>query len=143
MPHMLLSMSVQTGHESGVLTTVELSGPDSNETFAAVQATLEMTGVNLDAQHLQGGISFTWVVTLEKGQIGGKSDLRMDRMIILLSDTLEQTGWSLRTCTTDRQTESFTTYMLIFHQPSDEIRGAPAAAAAAMFAMMGRDQNSQ
>ena len=142
MPHLLVSMSVQTGHSDGVLTTVEMSGPDSNDSFGAVQATLEMTGMSLETQLLKGGISYSFVIPLGKGVVGGKSDVRVDRMIVLLSDTLETTGWTLRTCTTDRQSEAFTTYMLIFHQPSDAIRGAPAAAAAAMFAMMGRDQNA-
>jgi hypothetical protein len=122
---------------------VEISGPDVNDTYQTCCDTLEMTGTgHLETKRITGGVSYKFLIQIGEGQVGSRSDVRIDRMVVLLSDALEEVGWALRSFTTDRQTEYFSTYMLMFHRHQADVSQAPAAAQAAMAAMLGRQAGS-
>ena len=113
MPHLLISISIATSAEN-TQCMVELCGPNLGGAHAAVEEALKGTGQDILRKPIVNGTTFTFAV--DSFGAPRRSDVRLDRVLVLVSDALEQVGWALLTMTTDPSNNFF----LMFNHTSKE-----------------------
>ena len=104
MPHLLISISIATSAEN-TQCMVELCGPNLGGAHAAVEEALKGTGQDILRKPIVNGTTFTFAV--DSFGAPRRSDVRLDRVLVLVSDALEQVGWALLTMTTDPNANFF------------------------------------
>ena len=104
MPHLLISISIATSAEN-TQCMVELCGPSLGSAYAAVEEALKGTGQDILRKPIVNGTTFTFAV--DSFGAPRRSDVRLDRVLVLVSDALEKVGWALLTMTTDPSANFF------------------------------------
>ena len=84
---------------------VELCGPSLGSAYAAVEEALKGTGQDILRKPIVNGTTFTFAV--DSFGAPRRSDVRLDRVLVLVSDALEKVGWALLTMTTDPSANFF------------------------------------
>lgn len=104
MPHLLASISVALD-ALGTSCMVELCGPDMRGAHGKVRTALRRTGLEVQAKPIVNGV--TLVFQVPSHGMPRKSDVRLDRVIVILSDALEEASFALATMTTDNSGSFF------------------------------------
>ena len=127
MPHLLVSVGLRGDPYHGTICNVEACGPNTQDTFKAIEETLRTTGANVRQITMVRGTAFQFSVA-EMSSGGVVAQLRTDRLYLQLCDACEHSGWSLCSSTGDSKPGAASTHLLLFSRPLSEDDLAAAAA---------------